>query len=91
LKSIHDIPVDIRRAISSIEVFEEKEGGIKIGETKKIKLWSKDSNIETLMKHLGLLKENINIKHSGNISTDPMAGLSAAERLVVLKKALKKQ
>ena len=78
LKSIHNIPVDIRRAISSFEVVEEFIG---IGEDKewsgylkKVKFWSKDKNIEALFKHLGLFERDN--KQSGvNEETLTLLGL----------------
>jgi phage terminase small subunit len=61
-KDIHDIPKDLRRAISGIEVSEVFEGKGKkrklAGYIKKIKFWSKDKQIEVLMKHLGLFGED---------------------------------
>lgn len=60
-KNIHNIPKDLRRAISGIEVIETftgtGENRIWTGYIKKIKFWSKDKNIETLMKHLGLFQK----------------------------------
>ncbi len=62
LKGIHDIPKDLRRAISGIETSEVWEGEGKkrrlTGYLKKIKFWSKDKQIEVLMKHLGLFRED---------------------------------
>lgn len=68
-KAIHDIPKDLRRAISGIEVSEIFEGEGKkrklTGYIKKIKFWSKDKQIEVLMKHLGLyLKDREQIGQS---------------------------
>ena len=61
-KGIHDIPKDLRRAISGIEVSEVFEGTGKkrklTGYIKKIKFWSKDKQIEVLMKHLGLYQKD---------------------------------
>ncbi|MCP4612080.1 MAG: terminase small subunit, partial [Planctomycetes bacterium] len=62
IKDIHDIPEDLGRAISGIEVEETYEGKGKdqvwTGYIKKIKFWSKDKQIEVLMKHLGLFRED---------------------------------
>ena len=57
-KSIHNIPIEARRLISEITVFEEyqpdgKGGRELIGFTKKIKSIDKLGAIEKLMKHLG--------------------------------------
>jgi phage terminase small subunit len=66
LKPVSQMPEDVRRVISSIEVDEiwdytgEEENRVKtkIGETKKVKFWNKDRQIEHLMKHLGLFAED---------------------------------
>jgi hypothetical protein len=63
LRPIRDIPADLRRAISSIEVDElwEWQGGegdrkrVLVGYTRKIKFWSKEKTLELLMKHHELL------------------------------------
>ncbi len=61
-KDIHDIPKELRRAISGIETIETYTGTGKnkvwTGYIKKIKFWSKDKQIEVLMKHLGLFRED---------------------------------
>jgi phage terminase small subunit len=50
-------------AVASVEVFEEFAGKGKdrkqIGHTKKVKTWDKNRALEMLLKHLGLLKENV--------------------------------
>jgi len=64
LKNIHTIPLNTRKAIASIEVFEEYSGkGTKndpkqfIGYTKKIKFWDKPKSVELLARHLKLLTD----------------------------------
>lgn len=58
---IKSIPKNLRKAIASIEVFEEYEGQGKnrtyIGRTKKIKFWDKTRAVEMLAKHLKLLSD----------------------------------
>ncbi len=62
LKDIHEMPEDIRRAISGIEIDEiyagRGESRKLIGYTKKVKFWSKDKQIETLFKHHGLFERD---------------------------------
>lgn len=57
LKSIHDIPKNIRSAITGIKVYEENtfiDGNkIKIGETKELKIINKLDALKDLMKHFG--------------------------------------
>ena len=62
LKDIKDMPEDLRRIVSGIKVTELYEGTGKsrvwTGYTKEVKFWSKDKQVELLMRHLGLfLKE----------------------------------
>jgi len=61
LKPIAELPEDIRRSISGVEVTEEFQGRgeerERIGFTKKVKLWDKTKALEILCKHLGLLQE----------------------------------
>lgn len=58
LKDLRDIQEETRRAIASVEIFEEFEGRGKsrkfVGYTKKIKLWDKIKALETIGKHLGM-------------------------------------
>ncbi|MCK5600470.1 terminase small subunit [Candidatus Pacearchaeota archaeon] len=62
LKSIHDIPTDIRKAISGFEVediFESKgKDREHVGTLTKVKFWSKDKQIENLFKHHGLFEKD---------------------------------
>ena len=62
LKAIHDMPEDVRRAISGLEVVELYEGTGKnrkrVGTLKKVKFWSKDKQVELLMRYLGLFLED---------------------------------
>ena len=65
LKNIQDIDENTRRAISSLETFEEFEGygedREKIGDTKKVKLIDKTKALELLGKHLGMFKDRLDI------------------------------
>lgn len=69
LKPIHDIPVELRRAISGVKVFEEFDGfgteRTKIGETRELKLWDKLRALELLGRHLKLFTDKM--EHSGSI------------------------
>lgn len=89
LKPIHDIPEDVRRAISSFQVIELFSGTttkVHIGYLKKVKLCSKDKNIEVLFKHLGMFE----IDNSQKAPLESrLSGLSDKE-LIKLKEALKK-
>ena len=65
LKNIQDIDENTRRAISSLETFEEFEGygedREKVGDTKKVKLIDKTKALELLGKHLGMFKDKLDI------------------------------
>ncbi len=65
LRPVNTIPESARRAISSFKVKRHVEGtgdAAREVEVIEFRLWSKDSAHEKLMKHLGLLKETIEIK-----------------------------
>jgi len=78
LKAIKDIPVDVRRAISAVEVDELFEGQgedrEQVGFTRKVKFWDKTRALELLGKHLKLWVERIEVKDV----TDRAAALAKA-------------
>lgn len=55
---IKEWPDDMAAAIAAIEIAEIGQDGQAIGQTKKIKLWDKNSAIEKAMKHLGLFEKD---------------------------------
>lgn len=70
LKPMHEIPIHVRKAISSLEIeamyemnYEEKGAPkkVEVGILKKVKFWSKDRAQENLAKHLRLLSERFEI------------------------------
>jgi phage terminase small subunit len=66
MKPLKDIPEDVRRSISGLEVHEifDGQGDQKhaIGLAKKIKFWDKPRALELLGKHLSLFIERIKIE-----------------------------
>lgn len=61
LRPFRDIPEDTRRAISAVDVEELDEGGL----LKKVKCWDKVKALELLAKHLGLLRDKVEVSGSG--------------------------
>jgi phage terminase small subunit len=69
LKPMHEIPIHVRKAISSLEIeamyemdyTENKPKRVEVGILKKVKFWSKDRAQENLAKHLRLLSERFEI------------------------------
>ena len=59
LKPIHEIPEDVRRAISGFEQEELYEGAygekFSLGKVKKLRFWDKNKSLETLARSLKLL------------------------------------
>lgn len=70
LLNIHDVPVTIRKAIQSFEVEETHIHDSETGEVEKttklakIKLWSKDKNLENLGRHLKLYTDKHEVSGS---------------------------
>jgi len=66
MKNIKDMPKNVRLAIGSFEVQEnfDKETGELLGYTKKVKLWSKDKNLENLGRHLKMYTDKSEISGS---------------------------
>lgn len=68
LKLPHELDDDTAAAIASIEIVEEfsGKGGDRelIGYTKKVKVVDKKGSVELAMKHLGLLKEKVEVDAS---------------------------
>jgi phage terminase small subunit len=71
LKPASEWPDGVAAAIGSIEVFEEFAGQgnmrMKIGETKKVKVWDKNAALEKAMKYLGLFKNELSGPNGGPI------------------------
>lgn len=89
LKKLKDIPVDLRRAISGVEVDEIWDGygedRTQTGETKKLKLWDKTRALEMLGKHLKLLTDKVEHRHSFEDLTDEQ--LEARYQALTAKRA----
>lgn len=70
LKPIHELPDHIASAIGSIEVVIKNTaaGDGVTDRVHKIKLWDKPKNIELLFRHLGMLKDNVNL--SGTVQVE---------------------
>ena len=69
VKSIHDIPIDVRRAIASFEVeeewgpFNELLGEREVsGRIVKVKFWSKEKAAELVGKHLGMFRDILKLE-----------------------------
>ncbi len=63
LKPIHEIPVDVRKAIAGVDVYKEYAGRgenrERIGETKKVKFWDRPRALEMLGRHIQLFKDSL--------------------------------
>jgi len=71
-------PAALARTVQAVEVQEDWEGQgsnrIKIGETKRLKMWDKLRALELLGKNLKLFKEQV--EHSGQVSLEDMVAQS---------------
>lgn len=72
LKPIHDIPIHIRKAISSIKVYEEyaqmSGGKVPIGEVREIRLWNKVQANELLGRHKKLFTDKVELTDKSNLA-----------------------
>lgn len=78
LKPLHDIPVDVRRAIAGVETVEvlgsggddgeEGEGKRALVQTKKLKFWNKNEALQTLARHFKLLTDRVEIHDSRKLA-----------------------
>jgi phage terminase small subunit len=57
LRPLHEMPLDVRRAIAAVETVTvgDQDGAPVV--LRKVKFWNKNQGVDTLMKHLGLLIE----------------------------------
>ncbi len=62
LLPLHDMPEDVRRAIASVEVTEERVDGEVVGEIRKVKFWDKKGSLDLLGRHLKLFTDVLEIK-----------------------------
>lgn len=60
VRNIHEIPIDVRRAIASFE--QEETGSAKTILRTKIKFWSKEKAAELLGRHLTLFKDVLKVE-----------------------------
>jgi len=67
LKNLADLDDATAHALASLEVDELKLDSKTIGQTKKVKMFDKNSAIEKAMKHFGLLKDGGVNLHAGTV------------------------
>lgn len=65
IKSLHDMDDDTAAAIASIEIEEIFAGSgaerRRVGHKKKVRFWNKNDALNTIAKHLGMLKEKMEL------------------------------
>lgn len=77
MRPLKEMPEDLRRAISSVEVDQDDEGGAAV----KLRMWDKLKAIELLGKHLKMFTENHRVEHSFSEMTDEQ--LEAKKREII--------
>lgn len=70
VKNVHDIPIDARRMIQSLEV--DHIPGVGAIRT-KVKLWSKEKGAEMLARHISLFKDKLEV--DGRLSLEVTTGV----------------
>lgn len=63
LKPLKDIPEDLRRCLAGVEL--RQVDGEKTATITKVKFWDKRASLELAMKHLGLLKDKLELGGEG--------------------------
>lgn len=75
LRPIHDIPKDVRKAISGVDVYSERVSGsgedAEIGYTKKIRFWDKKGSLELLGKHLKMFTDKFEMTGRNGEALNP--------------------
>lgn len=77
LKPIHEIPEDVRRAMSGVEVEEFDHDDGPTGRVRKVKFWDKTRGLELLGKHLKLFVDRV--EHSGGLTLEQIIAKAAEE------------
>lgn len=92
MKAPHELDDDCAAAVSSLETFEVFAGvgdeRQAIGETKKFKLFSKDSALTLAMRHLGMLKDKV--EHSGDVTIRGKTVAELQEEIAEIDRTLAK-
>lgn len=82
LRPIHEIPVDVRKAIAAVEVDELFEGhGTErtwTGYTRKAKFWDKTKALEMLGRHLSMFKDRIEVSVDASLTDELRAARERA-------------
>jgi phage terminase small subunit len=71
--ALHEVPPELRRAITSVEVEEMKEDGYVIGHTTKVKLADKKGALDSLGKYLKMFVQ----KHEHDLTKETLEALVA--------------
>lgn len=75
---LKDMPEDVRRAISSLEVEELKLDDAVIGRVKKLKLLDKKGALELLGRHLKMWTDKL--EHSGGLTLEQLVAAGAVKK-----------
>lgn len=59
LRALHEMPADVRRAISAVEVTTSADDDGELSRLTKVKFWDKKGSLDSLMRHLGLFKDKV--------------------------------
>jgi phage terminase small subunit len=82
LRNIHDIPPDVRKAISGVEVEDLFAGRgpdrEQIGVTRKVKFWDKTRALEMLGRHLALFKDRLEVSVDASLTDELRAARERA-------------
>lgn len=80
LLPVHDMPEDVRRAISGVETVEVGDDDKGIASIRKVRFWDKTKALELLAKHLKLLTDRVEVVEGGMAEGLKKARLRAQKR-----------
>lgn len=82
LLPLHEMPEDVRRAISGFETEELYEGAdgekFSLGKVRKVKFWDKTKGLELLGRHLKMWTDKV--EHSGKVTLEQMIAMAGQSK-----------
>jgi phage terminase small subunit len=84
LLRLSEMPENLRRAVSSLDVYENFLDGVEVGETKKLRMFDKVRALEQIGRHLGMWNDSLNLNDKSKLTEEELD-----RRIKILKDAVK--